>query len=106
MFRVVRAMEDCLRRLGRYVGSHAGDPSVEFRSENLHAIGSGFVETLFVKHLLEELGHDERAEVHTDSQVAQSVVLSQGLRKMKHVELRFFFRREVTNARRGLDLLD
>ena len=79
-------------------GSHAGDSSVEFRRglSELHASGSGSVETLFTKHLLEELGHDVRPELRTDNQGARSVVLLQRLRKMKHIEFRIFFAQEVT----------
>ena len=71
-------------------------PAFSSEEAELHAIGSGFVETLFVRHLLGELGYDVRAEVRTDSHVARPVVLSQGLRRMKHIELRFLFAQEVT----------
>ena len=67
-------------------------PVLSSGEAELYTIGFGFVETLFGKHLLEGLGHDVRAEVRTDSHVARSVVLSQGLRTMKHIELRFPWR--------------
>ena len=42
-------------------------PALSSGEAELYAIGSGFVETLFFKHFLEELDHHVRAEVRTDS---------------------------------------
>ena len=71
-------------------------PALNSCVAELFAIRSGFVETLSVNHLEEELGHDVRAEVRTHSQVARSVVHSEELCKMKHIELWFLFVQEVT----------
>ena len=42
-------------------------PALSCGEGQLHAVRSGFVETLFVQHSLEELGHDVRAEVRRET---------------------------------------
>ena len=80
-------------------------PSLSSSEAELDAIGAGFVETWFVTHFLEKRGHDVRAEVRTDSRVSRTVVFPQGLRKMKHIELRFLFFARSDETRRDLDLV-
>ena len=62
-----------------------------------YEVASGFVETLFVKHFLEEIGHAVRAEVRREIRVARAFALS--LSHDEHIiEL---FVREVTEKPRG-----
>ena len=52
---------------------------------------------------LEGLGDEVRTDVRTDSQVAHATALSQGLREMNHVELKFLVVQEVTSPERDHD---
>ena len=80
--------------------SNASDPNVEFLARpNATQLGLAWSSNT----PLEELGLHVRAKVRTDSQVVRSVVLTQGLRKMKYFESRFLFVQEVDESRRDLD---
>ena len=72
---VLLALSDAV--ITSWVRMHATQASSSGEAE-LYAIGSGFIETVFNKHLLEEMGHDVRAEIRADSYVARSATPKAG----------------------------
>ena len=65
-----------------------------------YAIVTGAAEALAVQALAEELGWKMSVRVHTDSSAAKAVASRRGLRKLRHIELKYLWVQELVQEQR------
>ena len=63
-----------------------------------YALGSGACEGLFICAVAKELGVELKLALHSDSTATISQHTKMGLGRMKHVELRFLFVKDVLDC--------
>ena len=72
-----------------------GSPALSSAEAERYAIGSGACEGLFICAVAKELSVDLKLVVYSDSTATISQNLKMGLGRMKHVELRFLFVKDL-----------
>ena len=75
-----------------------GSPAMS--SAEAYALGSGACEGLFICAVAKEFGVELKLALHSDSTATRSQHTKMGLGRMKHVELRFFFVKDLLKRER------
>ena len=76
-----------------------GSPAMSSAEAEGYALGSGACEGLFICAVAEELGVKLKLALHSDSTATTSQHTKMGLCRMKHVELRFLFVKDLLISR-------
>ena len=73
--------------------------SLSSAEAELCTLTTGVAEGMVTKHLLQELGHEVILMNHVDSQSAKAWASKRGLRRMKHVMLKYMYVQDVVEKK-------